>query len=77
MIDTPVYVSVHSAAAALAPAGGAMIHVSKYLRPGETAGRREELELETLTDTMQPGWRDRLVFKLRPAITLQPIAPPS
>ncbi len=51
------------AVAALAPAGGAMIHVSKYLHPGETAGRDEELELETLMDTMQPGWRESLVFK--------------
>jgi phytoene dehydrogenase-like protein len=62
-VDTPVYFSVHSAIARLAPAGGAMIHVSKYLRPGETAGRGDEIELETLMDTMQPGWRDLLVFK--------------
>ncbi len=40
-----------------------MIHVSKYLRPGETAVGDEELELETLMDTMQPGWRESLVFK--------------
>ena len=62
-VDTPLYFSVHSAVAALAPAGGAMIHVSKYLRPGETAGHEEELELETLMDAMQPGWRDQVVFK--------------
>ena len=62
-VDAPLYFSVHSAVAALAPAGGAMIHASKYLRPGETAGREAEVELETLMDTMQPGWRDRLVFK--------------
>jgi phytoene dehydrogenase-like protein len=62
-VDTPLYFSVHSAVATLAPAGGAMIHVSKYLRSGETAGRDEELELETLMDTMQPGWRDRVVSK--------------
>ena len=62
-VDAPVYFSVHSAVAALAPAAGAMIHVSKYLRPGETAVGDEELELETLMDTMQPGWRESLVFK--------------
>jgi phytoene dehydrogenase-like protein len=62
-VDTPVAFSVHSAMARLAPDGGAMIHVSKYLRPGETAGRGDEIELETLMDTMQPGWRDLLVFK--------------
>ena len=40
-----------------------MIHVSKYLRPGESAGRDVEHELEALMDTMQPGWRDRLVSR--------------
>ena len=40
-----------------------MIHASKYLRPDETAGRDAELELEALMDMMQPGWRERLVFK--------------
>jgi phytoene dehydrogenase-like protein len=62
-MDTPLYFSVHSAVAALAPTTGATIHVSKYLRPGEIAGHEEEGELETLMDTMQPGWRDRLAFK--------------
>ena len=62
-VDAPLYFSVHSAVAALAPAGGAMIHVSKYLRPGESAGRDVEHELEALMDTMQPGWQDRLASR--------------
>jgi phytoene dehydrogenase-like protein len=62
-VDTPLYFSVHSAVAALAPTAGATIHVSKYLRPGDIAGPEEERELEALMDTMQPGWRDRLAFK--------------
>ena len=62
-VDAPLYFSVHSADAALAPAGGAMIHVSKYLRPGESAGRDVEHELEALMDTMQPGWHDRLASR--------------
>jgi phytoene dehydrogenase-like protein len=62
-VDRPLYFSVHSAVASLAPAGGAMIHVSKYLRPGQSAGRDDELELEALMDLMQPGWRDRIAFK--------------
>ena len=57
-VDQPLYFSVHSAVAALAPAGGAVLHVSKYLRPGETAGRDTERELETLVDELQPRWRD-------------------
>src|SRR5258706_7854100 len=62
-VDTPLYFSVHSAVASLAPEGGAMIHVSKYLRPGKSAGGDDELELEALMDLMQPGWRDRVAFK--------------
>lgn len=56
-LETPVYFSVHSAVARLAPAGGAVIHASKYLRPSENAGRDVERELEVLMDMMQPGWR--------------------
>jgi phytoene dehydrogenase-like protein len=56
-IDTALYFSVHSASARLAPEGGAVVHVSKYLRPGEVADQRVEQELETLMDRMQPGWR--------------------
>jgi phytoene dehydrogenase-like protein len=56
-IDVPLYFSIHSAVAQLAPPGGALIHVSKYLRPREHAGVETERELETLMDVMQPGWR--------------------
>jgi len=59
-VDTPLYFSVHSAVARLAPQAGALIHVSKYLRPAENAGREVEQELERLMDDMQPGWRDRV-----------------
>ena len=31
--------------------------------PEESAGADVEREIETLVDAMQPGWRDRLVFK--------------
>jgi len=57
-LDTPLYFSVHSTVARLAPEGGALIHASKYLRPSENAGRDVEGELEALMDMMQPGWRD-------------------
>ena len=61
--DEATYFSVHSAAARLAPDGGALIHVSKYLRPDEHADRATEAELERVTDRMQPGWRDALNSK--------------
>jgi phytoene dehydrogenase-like protein len=62
-VDRPLYFSVHSTAAKLAPAGGAVIHASKYLAPDESAGADAEREIETLVDVMQPGWRERVVFK--------------
>jgi phytoene dehydrogenase-like protein len=57
-VDQPLYFSVHSAVAKLAPAGAAVLHVSKYLRVDETADRDTEHELERLVDQLQPGWRD-------------------
>jgi phytoene dehydrogenase-like protein len=57
-IDRPLYLSVHSASARLAPAGGALIHVAKYLVPGEDEPpAKVERELESLLDLVQPGWR--------------------
>ena len=56
-VRQPHYYSVHSAAARLAPPGAAMIHVARYLAPGETPGRTVIAELEGIVDRLQPGWR--------------------
>jgi phytoene dehydrogenase-like protein len=65
-IDSPLYFSVHSAYAKLAPANGALIHVSKYLGTSIKPNPREdEKELEDLLDLLQPGWRE-VVVKRRP-----------
>jgi phytoene dehydrogenase-like protein len=63
-IDSPLYLSVHSAAAKLAPEGSALIQTAKYL-PLDHAGRAEddELELENLLDLVQPGWRSEIVYR--------------
>jgi phytoene dehydrogenase-like protein len=63
-IDTPLYFSVHSASARLAPEGAATIHVAKYLPP-DHASRAEddEREMEDLLDLMQPRWRNAVVHK--------------
>ena len=61
-IDRPVYFSVHSATARLAPAGGALVHAAMYL--GARASSRAEdvrAELEALVDLVQPGWREAVV----------------
>jgi phytoene dehydrogenase-like protein len=63
-IDKPLYLSVHSAAAHLAPDGGALIHLLKYLPVNqEEASEPVEGELEQLLELIQPGWRDVLVHR--------------
>ena len=71
-IDQPLYLSVHSAVAQLAPQHGATIHVAKYL-PTEasddpTVNRQQ---LEGLLDLVQPGWREVVVDqRFLPSLTV-------
>jgi phytoene dehydrogenase-like protein len=53
-VDQPMYLSMHSATAALAPAGKALVLVARYLGQDESATRDE---LEEFTDLIIPGWR--------------------
>lgn len=63
-IDRPHYLSVHSAAAHLAPEGSAMIHAAKYLSPDHNdSAETVEKELEGLLDLVQPGWRKAVVHR--------------
>jgi phytoene dehydrogenase-like protein len=59
-IDRPYYFSVHSAVAKLGPDGSAVIHVMKYLGTRGSEPKRDERELESVLDLVQPGWRDRV-----------------
>lgn len=83
-VDRPLYLSVHSAFAQIAPKGGALIHTAKYLKDQSTtpddydssSKRRggmseDERELEGLLDRVQPGWRNVLVHRrFLPAMTV-------
>jgi phytoene dehydrogenase-like protein len=62
-IDRPLYFSLHSASARLAPPGGALIHAAKYLGADAAgdSGDAAAAELEGLIDRVQPGWRDVVV----------------
>src|SRR5215468_2130953 len=63
-VDRPLYFSVHSAAAKLAPENGAVIHAARYLGAGpDDAPRAVERELEETLDIMQPGWRGAVVAR--------------
>jgi phytoene dehydrogenase-like protein len=62
-IDRPLYFSVHSAVARLAPRDGATIHVMRYGGLRGMKAETVERELEGLLDQLQPGWRGELVTK--------------
>ncbi len=76
-LDRPLYYSVHSASAKLAPEGVAVLHVMKYLG-GDSAEPAEgvEGELEALLDRLQPGWRACVVERrFLPAMTVSNALP--
>ncbi len=58
-IDRPLYLSMHSASAKLAPEGGAVVHLAKYLGAAEPDPARDLAELEGLAHLALPGWRSR------------------
>ena len=59
-IDDPIFVTVPSSVADVAPAGGDVIQVARYLRPGEEGGDHRP-SLEAVLDAHQPDWRDHVV----------------
>lgn len=71
-IDRPLYLSVHSAAAKLAPAGNAVIHVAMYLESENEADPKAiQHELEELLDLVQPGWQSLVIDRrFLPALTV-------
>lgn len=75
-LDEPLYLSVHSHWATLAPENGAMIYAAKYLSPGEDDATGTRAQLESLTDILQPGWRDEVVEqRYLPSITVMNAMP--
>ncbi len=64
-IDQPLYASIHSVSAQLAPPGGALLHLARYLAPGEAPAHDAIEELEALADIAAPGWRDLVVRRQR------------
>jgi len=58
-VDRPLYFSVHSRVARVAPEGAAFVSTMKYLAPGAPPDAAGDLaELEAWLDRLQPGWRD-------------------
>lgn len=69
-MDRPLYLSVHSVVARLAPKGSALAHLCKYLDgAGDAAADRRELE--EFADLTIPGWRQQAeVVRFLPHLTV-------
>ncbi|MDI1483803.1 FAD-dependent oxidoreductase [Polyangium sp. y55x31] len=68
-IDRPLYFSVHSASARLAPEGGAVVHVARYGALDDP--RAGERELEEVLELLQPGAKNLVVERrFLPSITV-------
>jgi phytoene dehydrogenase-like protein len=63
-IDAPMYLSVHSRWAELAPKGGGLVHAAKYLpAAGSTDPEADLRELEQLMDVVQPRWQKEIIHR--------------
>lgn len=60
-VDRPLYFSVHSAVAKLAPEGSVLIQSAKYLA-ADSDPAADRAELEQFADLLAPGWRDRITM---------------
>lgn len=56
-LDVPIYFSLHTKAARLAPEGGAVVHIARYMAPDETVRPDAIEELEAAADLVMPRWR--------------------
>ncbi len=71
-LDRPLYASVHSGSAKLAPDGVAVVHVMKYLGGAEIEpAEAVERELEEFLEALQPGWKAHvLARRFLPSMTV-------
>jgi phytoene dehydrogenase-like protein len=60
-VDEPLYLSVQSDHSRIAPDGGAVVQVARFLRVGEHAPADTRPRLEALLDQVLPGWREEVV----------------
>jgi phytoene dehydrogenase-like protein len=61
-LEQPRFMTAQSEFARLAPNGGAVVHLLRFLHPRDAGdASHERAELETLLDEVQPGWREVVV----------------
>ncbi len=71
-VDRPLYLSVHSTVARLAPDGAALVHACKYLG-GRADAISDRRELEQFVDLAIPDWREHAeVIRFLPEMTVTP-----
>jgi phytoene dehydrogenase-like protein len=74
--DRPLYFSAHSASARLAPEGGKLVHVSKYLGSTQQDPKALRKELEEYATLVMPGWKQHTEFiRFLPDLTVTPMMP--
>ena len=61
-LDQPLYFGTHSASARLAPKGGRMVHVAKYLGGSAPDAKTVRAELEEFATLAIPQWRQHTKF---------------
>ena len=75
-LDQPLYFSVHSHWAKIAPEGQAVVHIGKYLGGEPASAPGDRAELEAFADIAMPGWRDRVIVdRFLPDMTVAHSAP--
>lgn len=73
-IDRPLYFSMHSASARLAPDGGALVHVAKYLGESGADPVSVREELEEYATLIMPQWRQYTQFtRFLPNLVVSPM----
>jgi len=61
-LDEPLYLSAHSEWVKVAPPGGALVHVAKYLGATESDAVGDRAQLEQFADLLMPGWREQVHY---------------
>lgn len=75
-IDRPIYFSAHSASAQLAPGGGRMVHVAKYLGAAQPDAKAVRAELEDYATLVMPAWKKHVAFaRFLPALEVTAMLP--